>query len=265
MGRASDGGVQPVTLMFEIDGLGDYVGDSAPELYDKMAEAIEREGIDFTLPFKRVNYAPWIILVPRGGAAAVQATHMYGANPLDPRDATKATVEGRRQAHAVTEIFRKIPGLENVRLTGTAPTLGVRETRRVMGDFVLSLEDLVEGRRFDDAVTWGGFGVDIHDPALGSEEETAHGTGTQPYEIPYRCLLPREADGILTAGRCISGTHEAHASYRVTGTCMGMGQAAGLAAAWAAKEGMTPRQLDGPALKQRLAKHGVGFLERRGP
>ncbi|MEW6358389.1 MAG: FAD-dependent oxidoreductase [Planctomycetota bacterium] len=260
MGRADDGAVQPVTLMFEVDGLGDYKGDTAPELYDTMVEVIAREGMDFKLPFERVNYAPWIILIPRGGAAAVQATHMYGANPLDPRDVTKAVVEGRRQAHAMTGIFRRIPGLENVRLTGTAPALGVRETRRVMGEYVLTLEDLIAGRRFDDAVTWAGFGVDIHDPAPGSGTKTAHGAKARPYEIPYRCLLPQEVDGILTAGRCISGTHEAHASYRVTGTCMGMGQAAGLAAAWAAQEGIHPRALDGGELRRRLAERGVGFL-----
>jgi len=260
MGRAADGAVQPVTLMFEVSGMGDYECTAAPELYDRMTEAIARAGIDFELPFERVGYAPWIIVVPRGDAADVQATHVYGANPLDPRHATRATVEGRRQAHGMAAVLREIPGLANLKITGTAPTLGVRETRRVMGDYVLCLDDLAEGRRFDDAVTWAGFGIDIHDPAPGSGSATAHGAKAKPYEIPYRCLLPREVDGLLTAGRCISGTHEAHASYRVTGTCMAMGQAAGLAAAWSAVEGLAPRALEGEQVRQHLAERGVGFL-----
>lgn len=261
MGRAADGVVQPVTLMFEISGIGDYESVSALDLYDQMTAVIERHGMDVELPFGRVNYAPWIIVVPRSGAADVQATHMHRVNPLDPRDATKATVEGRRQAQMMTDVFRKIPGLEDTRISGTGATLGVRETRRVMGEYVLDLDDLAAGRRFDDAVTWAGFPIDIHEPAPGSGIKTAHDTKTKPYEIPYRCLLPQDVDGLLTAGRCISGTHEAHASYRVTGTCMAMGQAAGLAAAWAAREGVPTRQLDGRMVSIRLREHGAGFLE----
>jgi len=82
----------------------------------------------------------------------------------------------------------------------------------------------------------------------------------KPYEIPYRCLLPVGLEGLLTAGRCISGTHEAHASYRVTGTCMGMGQGAGVAAAWAAAERTSPRRLDGTKLRKRLEELKCGFL-----
>ena len=83
----------------------------------------------------------------------------------------------------------------------------------------------------------------------------------KPYEIPYRCLVPEGVSNLLVAGRCISGSHEAHASYRVTGTCMAMGQAAGLAAALAAKEGIPPAELSGSALHEELAARGVGFLE----
>ena len=82
----------------------------------------------------------------------------------------------------------------------------------------------------------------------------------RPYEIPYRCLVPETVGGMLFAGRCISGTHEAHASYRVTGTCMAMGQAAGLAAAMAAAEGESPDKLDGRAVRTALKNRDVGFL-----
>ena len=83
----------------------------------------------------------------------------------------------------------------------------------------------------------------------------------KPYEIPYRCLLPQGVENLLIAGRCISGSHEAHASYRVTGTCMAMGQAAGLAAARSASENVSPRLIEATALRRMLSDRGVGFLQ----
>jgi len=139
----------------------------------------------------------------------------------------------------------------------TAPAIGVREARHLAGRYTLSLDDLRAGRRFEDGVTFGAFGVDIHDVKPG--EKSAHGTKIRPYQIPYRCLVPESVRGLLFAGRCISGTHEAHASYRVTGTCMAMGQAAGLAAALAARQGKSPDEIDGRALRQALEARGAGF------
>jgi hypothetical protein len=225
-----------------------------------MAEAIRRHRLPVKLPFGRVDFATWIINVPRPGAAAVQATHVYQLNPLDTRDLTRATIQARRQAHDLTQVLRRIPELANVRLVHTAATIGVRETRHLVGRHTLDLPDLRAGRTFDDGVTFATFGVDIHDVKRG-EKPRAHGTKVRPYEIPYRCLLPKSIRGLLFAGRCISGTHEAHASYRVTGTCMAMGQAAGLAAAMAAAEGKSPHQIDGPTLRKGLQARGAGFLQ----
>jgi hypothetical protein len=157
-------------------------------------------------------------------------------------------------------VLRHIPGLETVRLAQTAAAMGIREARRISGRYVLGLEDLQEGRRFEDAITFGGFCVDIHDVRRQGDTESKHHVPIQPYEIPYRCLLPQQLDGLLRAGRCISGTHEAHASYRVTGTCMGMGQAAGLAAAMAVAEGSQPHEVDGQELKRALLGRGAGML-----
>jgi len=257
LGRIPDSACQPLTLMFEIEGLGDWVQTKAEDLYDRMAEAVQRDRLPVRLPFGRVNYAPWIINVPRPGAAVVQATHVYQINPLDTRDLTRATIQARRQAEDLVQVMQRVPGLENVRLVQTAPAIGVREARHLAGRYTLELEDLRAGRRFEDAVTFGAFGVDIHDVKPG--EKSAHGTKIRPYDIPYRCLLPESVRGLLFAGRCISGTHEAHASYRVTGTCMAMGQAAGLAAAMAVREGLSPEQVEGRSLRRELATRHVGF------
>lgn len=259
LGRIPDSSCQPMTLMFEIGGLADWVQTSAEDLYDAMRTAIERNALPVALPFGRVNYAPWIINVPRAGAGVVQATHVYQVNPLNARELTRATIDARRQANDLVTVLRHIPGLENVELLQTAAAIGVREARHLAGRYTLTLDDLRAGRRFDDAVTFGAFGVDIHE--VKRDEKSAHGTRIRPYQIPYRCMLPQSVGGLILAGRCISGTHEAHASYRVTGTCMAMGQAAGLAAALAAGENRQPAEIDGAALRQALLQRGVGLGE----
>lgn len=261
LGRNQDGLCQPATMMFEIDGLpAGWVQGETSTLYNAMQEAIARANLPYTLPIGAVNYAPWIINVPRPGAAAVQHTHIYRLDARDTRGLSRATADARRLANEAVDILRRIPGLETVRLAQTAPAIGIRECRRVVGDACLELGDLQAGRRWDDAVTFGEFCVDIHEPAPGAGVASGHHTPMKPYEIPYRCLLPQGIDGLLVAGRCISGSHEAHASYRVTGTCMGMGQAAGTAAAWAARDRTSPRALDGAALNRRLRALGCGFL-----
>jgi hypothetical protein len=261
LGRMADGLLQPMTLMFEIDGLGGYEQKDKPHTYDEMVKAIEENKLSVQLPFGRVNYTPAIILMPRPGSAVVQATHVYRLNGLNPRDVTRGIVDARKQARDLVEVMRHMPGLENVRLLRTAPTLGIRETRRIQGHYRLTMEDLEAGRRFEDAVTFCAFGVDIHEPAPGAGVPSGHGAKMKPYEIPYRCLLPQGVENLLVAGRCISGSHEAHASYRVTGVCMALGQAAGLAAAWAAREPSPPAALLGPQIRQMLVHQGVGFLQ----
>ena len=261
LGRPGDGFLQPMTLMFEIHGLGDWEHDNAPALFDKMSAAIERHDLDVKLPFGRVNYAPWIIATPTRGVSAVQATHVYGLNPLDPKDLTAGTCTCRRQAADMIKVFRHIPGLEGVRMGHTAAQLGIREARRVRGRYQLTRDDLVAGRRFEDAVASCAFVVDIHDPAATVNTGWDDKISIQPYEIPYGCLVPETVDGLLTAGRCISGSHEAHASYRVTGTAMATGQAAGLAAAWAAAERCEVSAVPGRELKSALVARGARMAD----
>lgn len=127
--------------------------------------------------------------------------------------------------------MKRMPGMENIRLTVTALTIGMREARHLEGRYRLDVNDLMGGRRFDDAVTSTGFHIDVHemDPNSKAPNITLP-PGLKRHEvpmcdIPYHCLLPKHLTGLLFAGRCLSGTHVAHASYRVTGTCMATGQA----------------------------------------
>lgn len=264
VGRDGDGLCQPSTLMFEIDGLAPgWVQHDSQSLYDALQEGFARAGEASWLPFGRVNYAPWVINLPRPGGAAVQFTHIYGVDARDTRSVSRAIADARAMAHRACAALRRTTGLAGIRITASAPALGVREGRRILGGHVLDLDDLREGRRHADAVTFGEFPVDVHDPAPGSGSASGHEAPMRPYEIPYRCLVPRDLDGLLVAGRCISGSHGAHASYRVTGTCMGMGQGAGIAAAWAATTGCQLRDIPGNALRRRLEDLGCGFLDRR--
>ena len=265
LGRAGDGLCQPMTMMFEVEGLGAFPEQQSSEvLFDHMQEVMKRTG-KVMLPFGRARYVPWIIHLPQPGTGAVQATHVYGVNALDPRELTRATVEARRQAHELVKVLRGTPHLQGLRITQTAAAIGVREARRVRGRYCLTLEDISAGRRFDDAVTFGTFPLDVHEVNPKDKVRSSRIVKTMPYEIPLRSLLPAGLEGLLVAGRCISGTHEAHASYRVTGTCMGMGQAAGLAAALAAAENVPPASLVGGALKPALLQRGVGLLEAKKP
>lgn len=263
LGRDGDGLCQPMTLMFEVDGVRAFpIQQNAGELYDAMLASLKaRGGPD--MPFGRAKNVPWIIHNPRHDTASVQATHVYRVNALDTRELTRATVEARQQAHDLTRLLRGVPGLENIRLIQTAPAIGVREARRIRGHYRLSLEDITAGRIFDDGVTFGTFPLDVHEV---NPDETARSSrihATQPFGIPYRSLLPLNVEGLLVAGRCISGSHEAHASYRVTGTCMGIGQAAGLAAAICAADNILPTQLEGVRLKRVLSEKGAGILGDR--
>ncbi|OPX45110.1 putative thiazole biosynthetic enzyme [Ruminiclostridium hungatei] len=138
-----------------------------------------------------------------------------------------------------------------------AETLGVCETRRFIGEYVLKDEDLAAGKKFDDAIVHNAnFIADIHNPegegqAEGVPEEV------KPYDIPYRCFIPLKTENLILAGRCISGTHRAHASYRVMTICMAMGQGTGIAAALAAKSNIAPRDLSPALVRDRLIDLGV--------
>jgi len=133
---------------------------------------------------------------------------------------------------------------------------GVRETRRIVGDYRLTAEDVLEARRFDDVVARGAYPVDIHNPK-GSGTVLKRLPPGAAYDIPLRCLLPSGLEGILVAGRCLSGSHEAHSSYRVMPIVMATGQAAGVCAALAAKRNVTPRAVPAADVQAALLTQGA--------
>jgi hypothetical protein len=258
-GRPVDGLAQPMTLMFEVEGV-DSMGRKTKNILEILTDAIEANSLPIRLPYgKQPRGTPYLIPLPANGVGVIQATHVYRFDATDTRDVTRATVESRAQVHEIfLKALRNVPGLEHIRLSQTAPSLGIRESRHMEGQYTLNAADVEAGRQFDDAVVSCAFGCDIHE--IYPDDKLAHRIPAKPFEIPYRCLLPKSLRGLLFAGRCISGTHEAHASYRVTGTSMGLGQAAGLAAAMAIDAHATPDEIDGRDLRAALEKRGVRFL-----
>jgi hypothetical protein len=160
--------------------------------------------------------------------------HFYDADGLNTKHLSKIEVESRKKIMETLKVYRKnVPGFEAAFVLEFAPQIGIRETRRITGEYALTKEDAVAGRRFDDAVASG------------------------PFDIPYRCLVPKKIDGVLVAGRCISTTHEAQGVIRNIPPCLITGQAAGTAAALAAKKGVKPRKLDVHLLREALKKQDV--------
>jgi hypothetical protein len=252
-GRPSDGKMQPLTMMFRLGGLS-WVQTNGEVLCEKVQEAIEKTGHDYRLPFLR----PWALHTPHPNEALFQYVHVRDVDATDVRELTRAEIDSRRQIQTAVDFLRaNVPEFADAYLIETACQIGVRETRHILGEYVLTLDDCLKGGAFPDAIANCSFGIDIHN--IDDLDQTTGSTYKMkgPYDIPYRCLVPRQVEHLLTAGRCISGTHEAHASYRVKGPCLATGQAAGAAAALAAKHNTTPRQLDTDALRTELRRQNV--------
>lgn len=172
----------------------------------------------------------------------------------DPFDLSRAEIEGRRQAFSAAKYIREnVPGCAGGRLITLAPQLGIRETRRIRGEYILTADDLRMGRAFPDTIAVGAYPIDIH-PATGAGLGFETLGKDHSYQIPYRAIVPAGFDNVLVAGRGISSTHEAHASTRVMPNTMAIGQAAGIAAAMIADGNMSAPQLPIERLKANLKK-----------
>jgi len=164
-------------------------------------------------------------------------------------------------------MIKYVPGFEDAYVSVTNAEIGVRESRHIEGLYTITGEDAIEGHKFEDVVSRGYFPIDLHNPdgASGySEGNDNRGGVWQPlkdtYDIPYRSLVPKHINGLLLSGRCISGSSAAHGSYRTQGGIMGIGQAAGAAAALCAMNDVEPRELDYKLLQSTLIKIGASLF-----
>jgi ribulose 1,5-bisphosphate synthetase/thiazole synthase len=211
----------------------------------------------------------------------IYAVPVLNRDPADAVELSAAEIEGRKSVRAILPFLKTVPGLENAFLIDIAPQIGVRDSRRIVGDVILTRDDIfaeiepadtiaLKVHRGPDVKGW------VRHPADGKEGEVKHRTlfeGAAPFVvvtfgIPYRCLLPidtkgRGVEGLLVAGKTVSFDNEAHARCRLMPECIAMGEAAGTAAAMAAKAGVSPRQVDVAALRQKLTEGGANLDRNR--
>lgn len=182
----------------------------------------------------------------------------WQVNGIDPYHLTKAAIDGRKVVGELRRFLRdKIEGMENVEVIDTAPKVGLRETRRVIGEHLLTSDEVLQGTKFNDGIGACAWPIEIVDPVKG--RKFVFLKDGEFYTIPYRCLLPQKIENLLMAGRFVSCTHEAQASARVMGPAVVMGQAIGTAAALSIKKKVSPRKLEVEVLKAELKK-AAAFL-----
>lgn len=272
-GREKDGLTQPMSILFKVgnvnvEGILSYIERNPEEFrtWGKSLQQLRRSRSPHLWGFGRLleegyakGYLPFqrsemhVQILPDRKEAIINATRFSG-DGSKTEDLTRAEIALRKQVKALVQYLRTAcPGFERSYLMTTAMGVQVRETRRIVGEYMLTGEDVVKGTRFPDAVVLTAFPIDLH-VADGKGMETQL---TETHQIPYRCLVPRAVDGILVAGRCVSATREALGAIRQTAPAMAMGQAAGSAAALAVRTGCSPRNLDVDLLRAELRKGGA--------
>lgn len=259
MGREDDGMFMPVTLGFVIGNvdekrLFDALEQEGYAEYTGRIKAAEEDGYTVSMFYSfDQTTVPGLVSVNNGGKR-----NLGVVNALDMVDLNMAERTGLQVAVDFIKICRekKMPGLENCYLVRTGPALGVRETRRIEGEYILTLEDAQEGKHFDDVVA---LRYGTIDPGGLQESKDFHGSIKDGNEYPYRTMLPKDVEGLLVAGRCASLSHLGLTVCKSMGNMMGVGQAAGVACALAAASGKTPRQMDAADIQKRLKEMGVSL------
>lgn len=261
--------VQPMTMKFRmkgvrIDEVKQYMQAHPEEFYEKsLIQELDHLPLTGVMGF----YSQWKkadLPIPREGLlfftgpgkdeVLVNVSRISGLDPTNVEDLTEAEMEGRKQVLLLESFFREyVPGFADAVVTATGTQVGIRETRRIIGEYVLQGVDVLDGRRFDDVIARSGYPIDIHNPeGKGVTANFIREGGA--YDIPYRSIVPMQVENLLLAGRCISTTHEAQATTRLTPSCMAIGQAAGAAAAIAAHRQCAVRDVPIASLQGELLK-----------
>jgi ribulose 1,5-bisphosphate synthetase/thiazole synthase len=269
-GREKDGLAQPMTMLFKMGGVNiskikeTMAANAEQFILNKTITDIEnmpylavsgffdtvetaRQKGDFNISRDRVLFFEGV----RPGDVIINMTRILNLKGTNAHDLVLAEIEGQKQVLEVKNFLVKyIAGFENSYITAIGAQIGVRESRRIKGNYTVTKEDILEGRVFDDSIARGAFPIDIHDPSGNDLTWVVHDRNSS-YDIPYRAMLNRISN-LLVAGRCISATHEAIASIRISATAMALGHAAGAAAAVAAQDGIAFSGLDIRRLQREL-------------
>ena len=247
-----DGLCQPMTLCFRIGNVDIPTFRKNRGVIQEKYKKLQKEG---KIKNPREDVLIFDTLVD--GVLHFNTTRVVRHDPTDPFDVTEAEMIAREQMFEMADFLKNnCPGFEHSRLLYSAGEIGARESRMIDGEYLLTETDLKDCVKFDDAIAAGNYDIDIHNPEGSGTSHYYFPEGTW-YTIPYRSLQPKNADNLLVAGRCISSTHEAQASYRIMPIVTTLGQAAGTAAALAAKAGRGVKEIDVRELQETLVKYGA--------
>ncbi|MFV0362512.1 MAG: FAD-dependent oxidoreductase [Suipraeoptans sp.] len=274
IGREEDGLCQAMSLLFK---LGDvnvkkvtnlfgenpiiakpYGGESEYNLHvsgklTNWNDIIEKDKI-----FPHSNHNIWAGTLRENELTYVNTIRVAEKSAVDSWELSDAEIEGRRQLKKIIRFFNEyIPGMENAHITSIQNGIGIRESRRIVGEYILNEDDILSGRKFEDKIAKNGYCIDIHDPKGNGWGVSFIKSEDACYDIPYRCLLPKSIDGLIIAGRCISTTAKALASIRIMPSCMAMGEAAGKAAVICVNDNVRPRDIDVAKLQKKLIESGA--------
>ena len=243
---------QTLTTTFRLANVNDEEANKLPRagFIQLLKEAAESGKYDLPRREGSVHVTPIL------GVRSTILTRVSAANPNDPQDLTIAEIEGRRQVIEYERFLRNcVPGFKDARIVALSTQVGVRETRRIYGEYRLTRDDVLSARKFEDSI--GLCGAPIEDHHAGATTKWAYLPDGETVSIPYRTLVPQKIDQLLVAGRCFSATHDAHASVRSMAQCMAMGQAAGAAASLCTCFGKSPRELSYVTLRNALLQMGA--------
>lgn len=254
LGREGDNLCQPMTLCFRVAHVDMEKYQKARPVINDLYQAMQKQG-----KIKNIREDVLIFHTMSEGVLHFNSTRIVKLNPTDAFDLTKAEIQAREQ---VMELFtfmkENIDGFQNSDLLMTAPEIGVRESRMIDGEYLLTENDLVACTKFKDSIALGNYDIDIHNPE-GSGTSHYYFPKGQYYTVPYRSLVPKKVTNLLVAGRCISVTHEAQASIRIMPIVCCIGEAAGTATGVAAKNGTDIRNVNIEELQKQLHKQGSVF------
>ena len=252
LGREPDHLCQPMTLCFRVGNVDiRRFGRSVKGLQLAHSQALANG--ELINPRENILY----FYTPIPGVVHFNTTRVVKKNPTDPFEVTEAETLARKQVYEIYEFMKKhADGLENSFLMMTAAEIGVRESRMIVGDYVLTERDCRACTKFEDAIAACNYDIDIHNPE-GSGTSHYYFPEGEYYTIPYRSLIPKTVDNMLVAGRCISSDHGAQASYRIMPTVCCIGEAAGCAIALAVKDNISVRDIDVKKLQDLLTKNGA--------
>ncbi|MBG88092.1 MAG: FAD-dependent oxidoreductase [Verrucomicrobiales bacterium] len=245
VGTGADCTCQPMSMLalltgVDPDAIGPFIRESGSIAKRKLLKLMEDNGIS-------PSYRAPTLRHLHSGIYSIMTNHEYGVSAFDAGAITEATLRARKEIHEIVEGMRKLGGAwKDLSVVATAEQIGVREGRRIRGRYEITAEDVGKGLRHEEAVCRTRFPIDVHAlNKLGNKEVDRNfkSGGHKPYDIPYPSLVAADVEGLLMAGRCISGDFVAHSSYRVTGNSVPMGEAAGLAAAKSIKKGRMPHRL----------------------